>query len=98
MRIRWKPEFDQHAPNTPIILVGAKVDLRDKPDVLQNLEKKGQKPVTREQADAMRKEIGALAYIETSALTGANVPDAFEEFIKSTNRPREDPKGRCVIA
>jgi GTPase SAR1 family protein len=51
------------------VLVGTKSDLLTDPAAIQRLRERGLSPVSREQAEAMAKEIGAVAYCETSSLT-----------------------------
>lgn len=47
-----------HCPNTPIILVGTKLDLRDDKDTIEKLKEKKLTPITYPQGLAMAKEIG----------------------------------------
>ena len=47
---KWKPEFDQHAPNMPIILVGMKKDLRENEQVIRKAVEEGfSSPISVEQ-------------------------------------------------
>jgi Ras-related C3 botulinum toxin substrate 1 len=69
VRAKWYPEVSHHCPNTPLILVGTKLDLREDPETLTKLEAKRQAPITYEQGMQMAKEIGAVKYMECSALT-----------------------------
>ncbi len=50
-------------------MVGTKLDLREDPETLTKLEAKRQAPITYEQGMQMAKEIGAVKYMECSALT-----------------------------
>lgn len=50
-----------HCPNTPIILVGTKLDLRDDKDTIEKLKEKKLTPITYPQGLAMAKEIGMAA-------------------------------------
>ena len=54
----------------PIILFGNKIDLVDEGSI------------NTEQVDALVKELNFLGYYKTSALSGANVADAFENLTK----------------
>uniref|UniRef100_A0A8B9Z1Z4 small monomeric GTPase n=1 Tax=Bos mutus grunniens TaxID=30521 RepID=A0A8B9Z1Z4_BOSMU len=69
VRAKWYPEVRHHCPNTPIILVGTKLDLRDDKDTIEKLKEKKLTPITYPQGLAMAKEIGAVKYLECSALT-----------------------------
>ncbi|KAI5103006.1 ras-related C3 botulinum toxin substrate 1, partial [Silurus meridionalis] len=58
VRVKWYPEVRHHCPNTPIILVGTKIDLREDKDTVDKLEEKKLTPITYSQGLAMAKEIG----------------------------------------
>lgn len=59
--LQWYPEVRHHCPNTPIILVGTKLDLRDDKDTIEKLKEKKLTPITYPQGLAMAKEIGMMA-------------------------------------
>ncbi|PKU43253.1 ras-related c3 botulinum toxin substrate 1 [Limosa lapponica baueri] len=61
VRAKWYPEVRHHCPNTPIILVGTKLDLRDDKDTIEKLKEKKLTPITYPQGLAMAKEIGMTA-------------------------------------
>lgn len=63
---QWYPEVRHHCPNTPIILVGTKLDLRDDKDTIEKLKEKKLTPITYPQGLAMAKEIGRKSCIFTS--------------------------------
>ena len=69
MCTQWHPEVSHHCPNTPVILVGTKLDLRDDKDTIEKLKEKRLAPITYPQGLQMMKEIGAVKYLECSALT-----------------------------
>lgn len=58
---QWYPEVRHHCPNTPIILVGTKLDLRDDKDTIERLRDKKLSPITYPQGLAMAREIGEAA-------------------------------------
>jgi Ras-related C3 botulinum toxin substrate 1 len=58
-----------HAPNTPIILVGTKLDLREDPVTLQRLKERRFAPVTYAMGAACARDIGAVRYLEASSKT-----------------------------
>lgn len=58
LTLQWYPEVRHHCPNTPIILVGTKLDLRDDKDTIEKLKEKKLTPITYPQGLAMAKEIG----------------------------------------
>ena len=53
-----------------MILVGTKLDLRDDEKTIEELEEKRLAPITYQQGLQMMEEIGAVKYLECSALTG----------------------------
>ncbi|KAL4670512.1 hypothetical protein H8957_010497 [Semnopithecus entellus] len=65
---KWYPEVWHHRPNTPIILVGTKLELRDDKDTIEKLKKK-LTPITYLQGPVVAKEIGAVKYLECEAST-----------------------------
>jgi len=66
---QWIPEIMHHAPNTPIILVGTKLDLREDPVTLQRLKERRFAPVTYAMGAACARDIGAVKYLEASSKT-----------------------------
>ncbi|KAL0202724.1 hypothetical protein M9458_000742, partial [Cirrhinus mrigala] len=65
----WYPEVRHFCPNTPIILVGTKLELRDDKDTIQKLKKDKQTPISYHQGLTVAERIGAVKYLECSALT-----------------------------
>jgi len=80
---RWYTEIKHHCPNTPIILVGTKIDLREDPATLEELSKQEKKPITQSEAEAMVKELGALNYLECSALSTNGLKNVFDQALTS---------------
>ncbi|KAF5186398.1 Rac-like gtp-binding protein [Thalictrum thalictroides] len=72
------PELCQFVHNVPIVLVGAKLNLRDS---------RGYGVVTYAQGEELRKQIGAAAYIECSSKTQQNVKAVFDTAIKTVLQP-----------
>merc|ERR1712012_500489 len=72
---KWAHEIRRHNPTTPIILVGAKLDLRQNPNIKANNE------VSHTEGWKMARLIGAEAYVECSARTVENLNNAFAEAV-----------------
>jgi len=79
---KWYKEITEHAPDTPIILVGTKLDLRGKSEAIQSLKENNQEPISTEKGEALSKKIGAKKYLECSALTQEGLAKVFEEAVK----------------
>jgi len=98
---KWHPEVSHHCPNTPIILVGTKLDLREDRETLDRLRAKMMAPITYEQGMAKAKEIGAIKYMECSALTQKGLKAVFDEAIRVVITPppkkKANKKGGCQL-
>ena len=79
VKAKWLPEIRHHLPNTPIILVCAKVDLRHDRDTLIELRRKDMKPVTFAEGVKLAHQIGAYSYIETSTHEGIGTKEVFND-------------------
>jgi len=97
---KWFPEIHSHMDTgrkTPIILVGTKSDLRKKAAMLETMKAAGEEPVSVEVAVQMQKEIGAIKYLECSALTQEGLVNVFEEAVRVVLYPPHpselEPKG-----
>lgn len=99
VRAKWFPEVSHHCPNTPIILVGTKLDLRDDAKTIDKLKERKLQPITYPQGLAMAKEIGAVKYLECSALNQRGLKNVFDEAIRAVLCPQQKakPRRRCII-
>lgn len=79
VREKWFPEVHHHCPGVPCLIVGTQVDLRDEPSVREKLQKQRMSPVKKEDGERMAKELGAVKYVECSALTQFKLKDVFDE-------------------
>jgi GTPase SAR1 family protein len=59
------------------------VDLRDDNAVLEKLAKSRQRPISFEQGERLARELGAVKYVECSALTQKGLKNVFDEVILS---------------
>lgn len=97
---KWIPELQHHAPGVPFILVGTKIDLRDAPDHVISPADKGKLPFRKEQGVREAKKLGAVAYMECSALTQKGLKDVFEKAVMTVlnpPKPRSNKKPLCRI-
>ena len=79
VREKWFPEVHHHCPGVPCLIVGTQVDLREDGAVKEKLAKQRMSPVKREDGERMAKELGAVKYVECSALTQYKLKDVFDE-------------------
>jgi hypothetical protein len=61
------------------LIVGTQVDLRNDESVRDKLAKQKMQPVTKDMGERMAKELGAVRYVECSALTQFKLKDVFDE-------------------
>ncbi|KAF8412483.1 hypothetical protein HHK36_000448 [Tetracentron sinense] len=82
---KWVPELRHYAPSVPIVLVGTKLDLRE--DKQFYINHPGACTISTEQGEELKKQIGALAYVECSSKTQQNVKAVFDAAIKVVLQP-----------
>lgn len=98
IKSKWFPEISHHAPGVPIVLVGTQSDRRDDETSVRDLAKKGMSPVTKDEGEEMAKHVGAVAYVECSAMTQDGLKAVFDTGIKAAMKKDEKPVGcQCVI-
>ncbi|XP_011870854.1 PREDICTED: ras-related C3 botulinum toxin substrate 1-like [Vollenhovia emeryi] len=85
---RWINEVRKYCPNAPIILVGTKSDLRSDVRLMLQLARYGQAPITTIQGHQLAHRLGAVNYVETSALTQHDLKEAFDQAIVSALNTR----------
>jgi small GTP-binding protein len=103
------PEVQDHCPMTPYSLVGMKSYLRD--DFHRSPEEyraQGMEAISSDQGEALRKDIGAHAYIECSSKLQKNLKEVFEAAIRvvlhppaaASSKRTSDPSGGtcCTVA
>lgn len=87
VREKWFPEVHHHCPGVPCLIVGTQTDLRDDASVREKLAKQKMQPVRKEDGERMAKELGAVKYVECSALTQFKLKDVFDEAIVAALEP-----------
>ncbi|KIN07220.1 hypothetical protein OIDMADRAFT_36795 [Oidiodendron maius Zn] len=86
VREKWFPEVHHHCPT----------DLRDDPSVREKLGKQKMSPVRKEDGEKMAKELGAVRYVECSALTQYKLKDVFDEAIVAALEPPTTKKQKKI--
>lgn len=92
VREKWFPEVHHHCPGVPCLIVGTQVDLRDDPSVREKLAKQKMSPVRKEDGERMAKDLGAVKYVECSALTQFKLKDVFDEVCRNEAIREEERK------
>jgi GTPase SAR1 family protein len=99
---KWFPEVHHHCPGVPCLIVGTQVDLRDDPQVMEKLSRQKQRPVSSEAGERLARELGAVKYVECSALTQKGLKNVFDEVSicrtsSRTSRPNWGAGHRCRV-
>merc|ERR1711916_35161 len=98
VKTKWRPEIDEHSADTPVLLVGLKLDARVGSST----------KVSHDAGTKVASEIGAMGYLECSALTQENLSEVFEcackavfyEDARKSGNVDEDAKKqkeKCVV-
>ena len=91
VKSNWYPELRNFEPDTPIVLVGTKKDLRDDENSKEN-------KISTVKGMSLSAIIGASRYMEVSAKTQENLKEVFEEVCKVHLQPPLPPeKRKCAI-
>lgn len=98
----WYPEVKHHCPNTPVYLVGMKVDLRDNEEMVKTLQEKNRRMISYEEGRVMAERCGFDGYFECSSLLHQGLDEIFNSALNlvvyGNGRPRSMVKRRgCVV-
>eukprot|EP01124_Arcella_intermedia_P016109 TRINITY_DN2264_c0_g1_i2.p1 TRINITY_DN2264_c0_g1~~TRINITY_DN2264_c0_g1_i2.p1 ORF type:complete len:131 (-),score=19.28 TRINITY_DN2264_c0_g1_i2:45-437(-) len=94
VRSMWYPEVSHYCPNTPIILVGTKVDLRGDAKCREQM---SSPPVSFPQGLQLAQEIQAVTYIESSALLQTGLKTLSEETARAVLTPQQTTTSPCTL-
>ncbi|NXU84896.1 RHOF protein, partial [Xiphorhynchus elegans] len=95
---KWYPEVNHFCKGVPVLLVGCKTDLRQDEEVLRKLRDGRMEPVSRQQGEAMARQVRATSYMECSARYQENVGNIFEaasNAAMSATRRRQRARRPC---
>ncbi|WFD08441.1 hypothetical protein MVES1_003817 [Malassezia vespertilionis] len=87
VREKWFPEVHHHCPGVPCLIVGTQVDLRDDPAVVEKLARQKHRSISFEMGERFARELGAVKYVECSALTQKGLKNVFDEAIVAALEP-----------
>merc|ERR1719191_1265288 len=98
VKTKWVPEIQHHAPGVPILLVGTKSDLRKDDQTKQTITARGGQIITEVDAEGMAKDVGAIKYLECSALTQEGLKQVFDDAIRAAiTKPKKKKARSCQI-
>ncbi|KAI8322135.1 cell division control protein 42 [Martensiomyces pterosporus] len=98
VREKWFPEVRHHCPGVPCLIVGTQVDLREDRGTLAKLEANRQRPISVEQGEKLARDLGAVKYVECSALTQKGLKNVFDEaIVAALEPPVTKKKSKCVV-
>ena len=93
---KWFPELENVGPkNVPYLLIGTQADLRDDREVIAELAKINEEPVTKEMGQTVARRINAAKYLECSALTQNGLKDVLDEAIVIALNPPVITDSKC---
>jgi len=95
VKTKWVSEIQHHAPNVHILLVGTQSHLRKDDATIKQLDTLQQQLVDVESARRMAKEIGAVKYLECSALTQEGLKQVFDDAIRAAMSKPVKTCGKC---
>ncbi|KAF0379024.1 Cell division control protein 42 [Gigaspora margarita] len=84
---KWLPEVHHHCPGIPYLIVGTQIESRNDPLVIEKLSRQKMRPVTLKQGENLAQELGAVKYVECSALTQKGLKNIFDEAIVAALEP-----------
>ncbi|KAH7114153.1 cell division control protein 42 [Dactylonectria estremocensis] len=98
VRKKWFPEVHHHCTGVPCLIIGTQVDLRDDLSVRKKLAKQKMAPIRREDGIQMARDLGAVKYVECSALTQDKLKDVFDEAIMAVlSTPLLKKSHKCLV-
>ncbi|XP_019849696.1 PREDICTED: ras-like GTP-binding protein rhoA [Amphimedon queenslandica] len=98
IRNHWINEIRSKLPNVPVVLIGTQLDLRNKPEVVEDLVDCGTPAIDTETGQKLADEIGAIKYIECSAF----IPTDTDKIKLAATQiayecKKKNKKDKCVI-
>lgn len=91
-------EVHDSCPDAPTILVGLKTDLRENRVLRQGIQSSPLQFVTTQEGKEYAQELGAICYVECSALTGQGIDNVFELAVRATLVKSEKKQGKSCCA
>jgi len=89
---KWLEELRKSCPDTPYILVGTKIDMREDEETVKKLQEKSKEPISTKMGQKRAKEIKAQLYLECSAKDIKSVNEVFCQALKLVMDPLKEKK------
>eukprot|EP01129_Flabellula_baltica_P002286 TRINITY_DN12108_c0_g1_i1.p1 TRINITY_DN12108_c0_g1~~TRINITY_DN12108_c0_g1_i1.p1 ORF type:complete len:226 (-),score=49.71 TRINITY_DN12108_c0_g1_i1:9-641(-) len=94
---KWIPEIAELGyRKVPFVLVGTKADLRDDQEAILRLQENNRSFVSYSEGEELAKAIGAVAYIECSAVTKTGMYEIIETVVRK-NKNKVPKNDKCMI-
>ncbi|KAF8146772.1 hypothetical protein K438DRAFT_1990280 [Mycena galopus ATCC 62051] len=84
--------ISHHAPSTSVVLVGTKLDLREDQTTIEKMQDRRIAPIQYQLGVQLQRDIGAIKYLECSALTQQGLKTVFDEAIRAGLNPPVRPR------
>jgi len=84
VKSKWFPEMNHHCPGTNFILIGTKIDLREDKQYVSRMADQKDKPITFIEGEKLKREIGAVKYLEVSSKFNRGVKQVFDEAVRAS--------------
>ncbi|CAD7688934.1 unnamed protein product [Nyctereutes procyonoides] len=98
VRHKRHPEVSHHCPNVPVLLVGTKRDLQNDVETVKKLKEQSLVSTTPQQGTSLAKQVGAVKYLECSALLQDGVHEVFSEAVWAVLYPAtKKSTKKCVL-
>ena len=97
---KWIPEVRCYCPETLMILVGMKEDLRNDTETIECLKEGNESLVTHEMGLKLATDNGIMKFLECSALLDKGLKNVFEEAVRAYHfhlQPPKDPNSCLII-
>ena len=96
VQLKWHDEIERHRKNTgsnvPIILVGTKLDLREDKETPEKNNIRKKSVITYPEGLSKARHVGAVKYLECSALTTKGLKAVFDEAVRAALKYMEAPE------
>ena len=73
--------------------MGLEIELRNDPEIIERLARVKQKPINKDAAEKLARELKAAKYVECSAITQKGLKNVFDEAILVALEPPQPKRG-----